>query len=62
MSAAARDIKPTPPERLEAKFESCAARALSDAGVTQLYAALDDLQDAGSVRDITREMETSRLE
>lgn len=43
---------PTPPERLEAKFVSCAARVLDDDAVTKLLAALRDLENAPQVRDV----------
>ena len=48
---------PTPPERLRAKFESCAARVLPDARVAQLYAALLELQNIDSVGDLLKELE-----
>jgi 2-methylcitrate dehydratase PrpD len=47
---------PIPPERLKAKFESCAARALDEGRTSRLYAALDDLENVASVRDLLREM------
>jgi hypothetical protein len=50
---------PIPPERLKAKFESCAARVLRESQVTRLHAALDELQDVVSMREVVREMETA---
>lgn len=47
---------PTPPDSLKAKFESCAARALDDVRTSRLYAALNDLENVASVRDVLREM------
>jgi 2-methylcitrate dehydratase PrpD len=47
---------PTPPERLKAKFESCAARALDDVRASWLYAALQDLEHVTCVRDVLRAM------
>lgn len=46
---------PTPPERLRAKFESCAARVLPEPSVARLYAALHDLDNIGSVRELIPE-------
>jgi hypothetical protein len=43
---------PTPPERLKAKFESCAARVLGSAKAPRLYAALDELEKMSSLREL----------
>ncbi|MBI3068335.1 MAG: MmgE/PrpD family protein [Betaproteobacteria bacterium] len=43
---------PVPPERLKAKFESCAGRALPPRQVARLHAALEDLENAASMRDV----------
>jgi 2-methylcitrate dehydratase PrpD len=43
---------PTPRDRLKAKFESCAARALGAEQASRLHARLIDLDHAASVRDV----------
>jgi 2-methylcitrate dehydratase PrpD len=43
---------PTPPERLEAKFLSCASRAVNAAAATRLLEALKALDDAANARDV----------
>jgi 2-methylcitrate dehydratase PrpD len=43
---------PTPPERLKAKFENCAARVLGSAKAPRLYAALDELEKMSSLREL----------
>lgn len=43
---------PVPPERLKAKFVSCAERALPSRQVAQLHAALENLENVASMRDI----------
>jgi hypothetical protein len=49
---------PTPPERLKAKFESCAARTIGDAAARRLYGTLERLDEVGTVRDSIVEIET----
>lgn len=44
--------KPLPPEMLKAKFDNCAARALSADNVARLYAAIQDFENAKDVREI----------
>lgn len=47
---------PTPPDRLKAKFETCAGRALPSATVSALHSMLAGLEDVGSVRDVIAEI------
>ena len=44
--------KPLPPDMLKAKFDNCAARALSTDNVARLYAAIQDFENAKDVREI----------
>ena len=44
--------RPLPAEMLKAKFDNCAARALSADNVTRLYAAIQDFEHAQDVREI----------
>ena len=44
--------KPLPAEMLKAKFDNCAARALSADNVARLYAAIQDFENAKDVREI----------
>ena len=44
--------KPLPPDMLKAKFDHCAARALSTDTVARLYAAIQDFENAKDVREI----------
>jgi len=44
--------KPLPPEMLKAKFDNCAARALSADNVARLYAAIQDFENAKDVREV----------
>lgn len=44
--------KPLPPEMLKAKFDNCAARALSTDNVARLYAAIQDFENAKDVREV----------
>lgn len=43
---------PTPPNRLRAKFESCAGRALPPATVQKLHAALEKLEGVAKINDL----------
>ncbi len=54
-----RPEEPTPPERLQAKFESCAARAIPPEQAAQAFAALRRLGPS-SVRAFTASIHTSR--
>jgi len=49
---------PTPPERLAAKFESCAGRALDGAKVSRVLAALRELESVPRVRDLAATLQT----
>lgn len=44
--------KPLPADMLKAKFDNCAARALSTDNVARLYAAIQDFENAKDVREI----------
>ncbi|MBX3651885.1 MAG: MmgE/PrpD family protein [Burkholderiales bacterium] len=44
--------KPLPAEMLKAKFDNCAARALSADNVARLYAAIQDFENAKDVREV----------
>lgn len=44
--------KPLPADMLKAKFDNCAARALSTDNVARLYAAIQDFENAQDVREI----------
>ena len=44
--------KPLPADMLKAKFDNCAARALSADNVARLYAAIQDFENAKDVREI----------
>ena len=44
--------KPLPPDMLKAKFDNCAARALSTDNVARLSAAIQDFENAKDVREI----------
>jgi 2-methylcitrate dehydratase PrpD len=44
--------KPLPADMLKAKFDDCAARALSADNVARLYAAIQDFENAKDVREI----------
>jgi 2-methylcitrate dehydratase PrpD len=50
---------PTPPDRVQAKFESCAIRALDRSAVAQLTAALQDLENVRSVRALVAQIQPS---
>lgn len=44
--------KPLPADMLKAKFDNCAARALSSDNVARLYAAIQEFENAKDVREI----------
>jgi 2-methylcitrate dehydratase PrpD len=50
---------PIPHERLQAKFEDCAARVLTREAVAKALQVIDFADKSGAVKDLTRALETS---